>query len=245
LRKLLLLSGLPLLLLLLLPLAGSSSKSIRFKSDHQSFTPALKRWLTHPKPSSFKGSADTPSVFYMLEDLHNPKQMFESRLSANSFSKQLAALTGGISGGTRNISDTFDSNLNKNYTFGSSDSKFSLSTSLGSPQFFIPNSGASGNGGFFGGFASQGGGDGNGGSSGSGGSDSGDGSKGSDVVFKPEYLEPPNPDRTPGFQDDPNGGNPPEDNETSPTVLVPEPESFLFVLFGISAIALLRLIRSY
>jgi hypothetical protein len=233
LRQLAFFAGLPLILLLLLPLAGSTSSSIQYQSNLRPFNPALQRWLTQSSSTGYRTQSANTNSFYQLNDLLYPAKIFQPRMSFESMSKQLAALTGGIKTGWTN---SLESNLAGNTSLTFDDFKFSLSSSLGLPRFFFPNNGINGIGGFAGGFGS--GGIGTGGTGGSGGSGGG---KGPETIFKPEYLEPPDPSRSPGIQNDPrNDGNLPEDSEVIPTIAVPEPQSWILAFFGFFSLIVTR-----
>ena len=229
-RKLVLLAGLPLLLILLLPLAGSSPPPIKYTSEYKGFDPALKRWIVSSSSpgSSYRTSSSSYAVDYRLSDLVNPMRMFQPRMSISSFSKQLAALTSGLSSG---VNDAVDSYLEDNFSLGIG-SGFSLTQSIGSPRFWFPGFGSGGGGGGLSNrFASTSGGSGGGGTG-----------PASDTIVKPEYLEPPGTGVPGGgtSQNDPSGDNPAGGGGENTSVIIPEPQSYLLALFGILGISSFR-----
>jgi len=224
-RKVAFFAGLPMLLILLLPLAGSSTPTIQFQSEYKSFDPALKRWLAQSssRGSESRTTSAASTTIQRMNDLRDPFSIFRPRMSASSLSRQLAALMGGINSGSGAAGI---SQIEEGFTL-EIDPRFSLSRSFPSHGMVVPGiSGRS----FSAGANGAGGGGG-----GAGGGGGGSGSN-ADPIVKPEYLEPPGTGGT-GSDGSPNkpgkGSLPGGGEETDPTtILIPEPQSFLLLLLG-------------
>jgi len=206
-RKVAFFAGLPMLLILLLPLAGSSTPTIQFQSEYKSFDPALKRWLAQSssRGSESRTTSAASTTIQRMNDLRDPFSIFRPRMSASSLSRQLAALMGGINSGSGAAGI---SQIEEGFTL-EIDPRFSLSRSFPSHGMVVP--GISGR------------------SFSAGGSNA-------DPIVKPEYLEPPGTGGT-GSDGSPNkpgkGSLPGGGEETDPTtILIPEPQSFLLLLLG-------------